>query len=202
MPYISEEELLDFQTKIKEAGEKDRAESYMQTKALKDEKENTRKFKIATIILGFIALLGVAGTIYYMNFNTPSNMVAKSEYDSRVKQLNNKVTELNQTIKDISMNQELAANGTNNDTKGSLEDEVVYSVQIGAFEEKDLSMYSDNFVNFKEIKSGSFNKYSLGNFETLNEAKGFRRELVKLGFRKAFIASYQNGERLKIEEAW
>ena len=75
-------------------------------------------------------------------------------------------------------------------------------VQIGAFEARDLSLYSDKFVNFKEIKSEGFNKYSLGNFATLQEAKDFRKEIVRLGFSNAFIASYQGDTRIKIEEAW
>lgn len=203
MPYISDEELLDFQVQIDDAKEEKRVTNFAHTKALREEEENTRKFKIATIILGFIALLGVAGTVYFMNFNTPKNIITQKEHNSRVNMLNDKIASLEETIQNISMNQELEGNDTNsNEEKESLQEELIYAVQIGAFEDKDLSMYSDGFVNFREIKSGSFNKYALGNFETLNEAKRFRRELVKLGFRNAFIASYQNGERLKIEEAW
>ncbi|WP_299443411.1 SPOR domain-containing protein [uncultured Aquimarina sp.] len=207
MPYISDDELLDFQVQIDDAKEEKRVSNYAHTKALRDEEENTRKFKIATIILGIISLLGVAGTVYFMNFNTPDNLIAKSESKAQSDILKNKITELEETIKNLSMDQEINASGNDTDTdngqeKASLRDQLVYAVQIGAFEEKDLSLYSDKFVNFKEIKSGSFNKYALGNFASLSEAKKFRRELVGLGFRNAFIASYQNGERIKIEEAW
>ncbi|WP_299187037.1 hypothetical protein [uncultured Aquimarina sp.] len=205
MPYISDDELLDFQVQIDNAKEEKRATNYTHTKALREEQENSRKFKIATIILGIIALLGVAGTIYFMKFNTPDNLIAKSESKAKSDILKNKIAELEETIKNLSMDQEI--NATNNNTseqqeKASLQGELVYAVQIGAFEEKDLSLYSDKFVNFKQIKAGSFNKYALGNFASLAEAKKFRRELVGLGFRGAFIASYQNGKRIKIEEAW
>jgi len=199
MPYISDEELADFKTQIEDANEKQRATNYTHTKAIKDEKENSRKFKIATIILGIIAALGVAGTIYFMNFDTPSNMITKKESNTKINTLKTKISELEDTIKGLSMDQEINNEEQN---KASLQDELVYTIQIGAFEEKNLSMYSDKFVNFKEIKSGSFNKYSLGTFASLDEAKKFRRELVSLGFKKAFIASYQNGKRLRIEEAW
>ncbi|WP_108805254.1 SPOR domain-containing protein [Aquimarina sp. Aq107] len=205
MPYISDDELLDFQVQIDNAKEEKRATNYTHTKALREEQENSRKFKIATIILGIIALLGVAGTIYFMKFNTPDNLIAKSESKAKSDILKNKIAELEETIKNLSMDQEI--NATNNNAseqqeKASLQGELVYAVQIGAFEEKDLSLYSDKFVNFKQIKAGSFNKYALGNFASLAEAKKFRRELVGLGFRGAFIASYQNGKRIKIEEAW
>ncbi|AXT56582.1 SPOR domain-containing protein [Aquimarina sp. MMG015] len=205
MPYISDDELLDFQVQIDNAKEEKRATNYTHTKALREEQENSRKFKIATIILGIIALLGVAGTIYFMKFNTPDNLIAKSESKAKSDILKNKIAELEETIKNLSMDQEINAANSNTgeqQEKASLQGELVYAVQIGAFEEKDLSLYSDKFVNFKQIKAGSFNKYALGNFASLAEAKKFRRELVGLGFRGAFIASYQNGKRIKIEEAW
>ncbi len=202
MPFITDEELQGFKNQIEKAEESKRAVEYTRNKAVKDEKENSRKFKIATIILGIIALLGVAGTVYFMNFNTPENMITQKKHKSEVTTRDTKIAELTETIKNLSMNQELNANSTGVENGRSLQDEVVYAVQIGAFESIDLSMYSENFVNFRQIKSGGYNKYALGNFETLNEAKKFRRELVRLGFRNAFIASYQNGERIKIEEAW
>ncbi len=202
MPFISDEELLDFKVQIDDANEKKRVSEYAHNKALKDEKENSRKFKITTIILGIIAALGVAGTIYFMNFSIPDNMITKKESNTQINSLKTKITGLEDTIKNLSMDQEIDASNTNSENKASLQNELVYTIQIGAFEEKDLSMYSDNFVNFKEIKAGNFNKYSLGTFATLDEAKKFRRELVSIGFKRAFIASYQNGKRLKIEEAW
>ncbi len=199
MPFITDEELQTLKDQVEKAEESKRTADYIRDKAVKDEKENSRKFKIATIILGILALLGVAGTVYFMNFNTTSNMIAEKDHNSQVASLEGKIKELEENIQNLSMNQELSADAG---SAGSLDDKVVYAVQIGAFEEKNLSLYSENFVNFKEIKSNGYNKYALGNFETLEEAKRFRRELVRLGFRNAFIGSYQNGQRIKIEEAW
>ncbi|MEW7278615.1 SPOR domain-containing protein [Aquimarina sp. 2201CG1-2-11] len=202
MPFITDEELQGYKDQIEKAEESKRAIDYARNKAVKDERENSQKFKIAAIILGIIALLGVAGTVYLMNFSTPKNAITQKKYNAEVKTRDDKIVELEETIKNMAMNQEIDNQESQSGSAGSLEDKLIYAVQIGAFEDKDLSMYSENFVNFKEIKSGNFNKYALGNFETLNEAKRFRRELVSLGFRNAFIASYQNGARIKIEEAW
>ncbi|KAA1242631.1 SPOR domain-containing protein [Aquimarina sp. RZ0] len=204
MPYISDEELLDFQVQIDEAKEQKRVTNFTHTKALRNEQENTRKFRIATIILGIVSLLGVAGAIYLAYFNNQDSMITKKESDRKVTILKNEIVELEETIKKMAMEQEIKTPSETDTSrnKSSLKDELVYAVQIGAFKEKDLSLYSDNFVNFKEIKSDNFNKYALGNFSSLSEAKNFRRELVRLGFKGAFIASYQNGERQKIEEAW
>ncbi len=201
MPYISDDELLDFQVQIDEAKEQKRATNYTHNKALRDEKENTRKFKITSIILGIIAVLGVIGTLYFMNFNTPKNMISQTAANAQTDVLKTKIADLEETIKNISMDQEINASDTTEE-KASLENELIYTVQIGAYKNKNLSMYSDKFVNFREIKAGDFNKYTLGNFATLNEAKKFRRAIVGLGFKNAFIASYQNGKRIKIEEAW
>ncbi|AXT62834.1 SPOR domain-containing protein [Aquimarina sp. AD10] len=200
MAFITDEELQDLKDQIEKVEEAKRSATYLSEKAVKEEKENSRKFKIATIILGIIALLGVAGTIYFMQFGA-KDMISQKDHKEKISALETKVTELQGTIQNLSMNQELASED-NGESAGSIEGEVIYAVQIGAFESKDLSLYSENFVNFREIKSEGFNKYALGNFETLNEAKKFRREIVQLGFRNAFIASYQNGERIKIEEAW
>ncbi len=200
MAFITDQELQDLKDQVHKAEEATQSAKYLSEKAVKDEKENSRKFKIATIILGILAALGIAGTVYFMYFGT-TGMISEKEHKSEVEVLENKISELEVTLQNVSMNQELDANA-NEESAGSIEDELVYAVQIGAFEEKNLSMYSDNFVNFKEIKSEGYNKYALGNFETLEEAKRFRRELVKLGFRNAFIGSYQNGKRIKIEEAW
>ncbi|RZS92164.1 SPOR domain-containing protein [Aquimarina brevivitae] len=200
MPYLSEEELDELNKKIENSEEKERITQFEHTKALREEKEKGEKFKIATIILGIVALLGVAGTVYFMNFSTPAGMISSKEHKKKVAKLEKKIEEQTQNINEL--NTALDANANNPVKSGSLNDKVVYAVQIGAFEDKDLSMYSDSFVNFKEIKSGGFNKYAVGNFETLEEAKRFRKEMVSLGFRNAFIASYQNGQRIKIEEAW
>ncbi len=202
MPFITDEELQQYKDQIENAEEAKRTADYTRNKAVKDEQEKSQKFKIATIILSIIALLGVAGTVYFMSFNTPTNMVSKKEHKSKIELQETKIAELQETIQNLSMNQELNSSNGESASQGSISSELIYAVQIGAFESKDLSLYSDNFVNFREIKSGGFNKYALGNFETLNEAKKFRRELVGLGFRNAFIASYRNGKRIKIEEAW
>ncbi len=88
------------------------------------------------------------------------------------------------------------------DSANSLEDKIIYAVQVAAFEEKGIELYSNNLIQFSENQNDDFYKYSLGAFETLDEAQQFRKELLKLGFRDAFVASYKNGNRLKIEEAW
>jgi len=84
--------------------------------------------------------------------------------------------------------------------KKFLEKEVIYSVQVKAFVDKNLNLASESLSNTLFVKTNPFYAYSLGNFETLEEAQKFRRELVGMGFSDAFVASYQDGKRLKIED--
>ena len=91
-------------------------------------------------------------------------------------------------------------NGTSNsNSQSSIGDTKVFAVQIGAFTQQDIGLYSDSFTQFNEFKEEGFYKYSLGAFETLEEAQSFRKKVISLGFKDAFVASYQNGERLNIE---
>lgn len=81
-----------------------------------------------------------------------------------------------------------------------LEKDIIYSVQVKAFVDKNLNLASESLSNTLFVKANPFYAYSLGNFETLEEAQKFRRELVSMGFSDAFVASYQDGKRLKIED--
>ena len=201
MPFLSDDEVLDYQTQIEEAKEQKRVTDYAHTKVLRDTKEEVQKYKIASILLGILALIGIAGTVYFLFFNQDLNRVSKEKYSSDIKDYQTKVSELEETVRELSMAAELE-NNQEASKKPTLENELVYAVQIGAYRNEimDLSMYSDKFVNFKEIKGEPFNKYAIGNFATLKEAQNFRKQVVRLGLKNAFIASYQNGERLRIEK--
>ncbi|NNJ89213.1 MAG: SPOR domain-containing protein [Eudoraea sp.] len=85
--------------------------------------------------------------------------------------------------------------------KNFLEKETIYSVQIKSFVENNLTLSSQSLNNTLFVKTNPFYSYSLGNFETLEEAQKFRKQLVDMGFDDAFVASYKEGKRLKIEPA-
>ncbi len=86
--------------------------------------------------------------------------------------------------------------------KSFLEKETIYSVQIKSFVDNNLTLTSDALSNTMLVKTNPFYSYSLGNFESLAEARSFRYQLVKMGFADAFVASYQDGKRIKIEEPY
>lgn len=81
------------------------------------------------------------------------------------------------------------------------EDQMVYAVQIGAFEKSGMGMFSESFLNIQEDKTSPYKRYALGQFLSLEEARAFRKVLIGIGFEDAFIASYKNGKRIKIEDS-
>ncbi len=86
--------------------------------------------------------------------------------------------------------------------KNLLESEKIYTVQIAAIssETHDISLISENLSNHRIYKNNGYFKFSLGIFETLQEAQEFRKILIESGFKKEiFVISYKNGRRLNIE---
>jgi hypothetical protein len=86
--------------------------------------------------------------------------------------------------------------------KEFLEKEKIYSVQIKSFVDNNITLASEALTNTLFVKTNPFYSYSLGNFETLEEAQLFRKQLVDLGFEDAFVASYKEGKRLQIEDPY
>ena len=123
-------------------------------------------------------------------------LVDKTEYDV-LKEINNNAV-LNKEIDTVNSEEE----ENSFEQQQSVNDQIIYAVQIGAFTNNDIGLYSDSFVQFREFEEGGFYKYSLGAFETLEEAQYFRKNVLNLGFHDAFVASYQNGQRLNIEGAY
>jgi flagellar biosynthesis GTPase FlhF len=80
-----------------------------------------------------------------------------------------------------------------------------YVVQIGAFQQKDVEVNSDNPDLRKDATDG-FNKYIMGVFPDIQQADQLRAFLLQLDFRRnpayrPFIAPYKDGKRISLEEA-
>ena len=84
----------------------------------------------------------------------------------------------------------------------SIGDKTVFAVQIGAYNNNYIELFSDSFSQFREFEEDEFYKYTIGAYETLKEAQELRKKIIKLGIEDAFVASYINGKRQAIEEAY
>lgn len=79
--------------------------------------------------------------------------------------------------------------------------EVGFEVQIGAFRYFDLNKYSESLVNMRIRESGDVNRYVLGSFTSLEEAKEFLKDIRIMGVQDAFIGGVINGKRVTVKEA-
>ena len=79
--------------------------------------------------------------------------------------------------------------------------DTIYSVQTGMLPLEATGLISPGLANGIFVEAHPYMKYSIGLYETLEEANALRRGLVKLGFSDAFVASYKGTTRIKIHSA-
>ncbi len=103
--------------------------------------------------------------------------------------------------KDMEISQEtpVTTQVNDNELKSIKDQKIVYSVQIGAF--RNFQLTSDNLLNLKEFAKNDFNKFSIGNYSKYAEAKVLRDSLKRLGFRDCFITAQSYGKSIDIREA-
>jgi hypothetical protein len=76
----------------------------------------------------------------------------------------------------------------------------VYYVQIGAFRNTDFTKYDPNLVNmFVEVADG-MNKLIIGGFLNFDDACSFRKDIIRIGIRDAFIVKKVDGVRVKFNQ--
>jgi len=202
MPFLTEDDLLALNQEIET--KKEKLETLEEDQEELNEQNITLKKTrlILGIIAGVLGLLLLTGVVLYFTlpelFVNKTSLEKKGQYILSAEDYNNAqdaiaYKENEEAIKAA----ELEATTT---TEASIEGTVIYAVQIKALEDQRIDLYSNNLIQFSEFYEEEFYKYAIGAFETLEEAQQFRKEIVKLGFNDAFVASYKNGQRLKIEE--
>ena len=198
MPFIEESDLLDLHKDI----DKSQILNERLLDQIKYKNKELKRSKIQRNILAGITgffLLGVLALYSFnagMRSNVPDNgkllvmnLDSLEVIKSRIDNLKIKNEELS-TVKEFYLAKEF------------LDKEKIYSVQIKSFVDNNITLASQSLTNTLFVKTNPFYSYSLGNFETIEEARSFRYQLVKMGFDDAFVASYQNGKRLKIEDPY
>lgn len=175
-----------------------------------------KKYRLTSISLGL--LLGILGVFcYYLYTNgagspsiTETELIAiKNKESIRVldsierankRALRNAKKNRKKKSKSSSINSR-NLDKTIGEVKSKTTGETIYSVQVGAFyNKKKFPLLSSKTIPAIITSEHEYFKYSLGLFMTLKEAKTFRKELIKLGFEDAFVASYIDGKRQKIHD--
>ncbi len=79
-------------------------------------------------------------------------------------------------------------------------DGVVFKVQVGAFEKKDLSSFFENNPMFGGETEEGMQKITLGFFRDYWEADTFKKHLREMGVKDAWIVPYKDGTRVLIKD--
>ncbi len=196
MPFIEENDLLDLHKDI----EKSQIINERLLDQIKFKNKDLRKIKIQrNVFAGVAALIFLAVFGLWSYFSGMTISRARDNQDNVLVSLDS-LDAIKTRIDNLKyQNQELSLVKEFYLAKQFLEKEKVYSVQVKSFVDNNVTLASEALTNTLFVKTNPFYAYSLGTFETLEEAQTFRRQLVSIGFQDAFVASYQDGQRLKIE---
>ena len=208
MPFIEEEKFklmhedLDNAKLKREEAESELSSTQEELAALK------KSSKTLPIFLGL--LLGLAlGAAYYFYVNGGSSAINNVDIEAvKKKEAYRVLDSINRAQARAARNDEAPDNNSmssdidtetvTDEVAENITGETIYSVQIGVLSENKYPLLSSEVIPSTVTTNDGYFKYSLGLYTSLGEAKELRKELVKVGFKDAFVASYIDGKRQKI----
>ena len=200
MPFIEESDLLELHKDI------DKAQIINERllDQIKFKNKELKRSKIQRNVLAGITAFFLIGGLAFTSFT--AGLSSSNSFD---KQNNNLLVSIDSLdaiktrIDNLKIqNEELSLVKEFYLAKEFLQKEKIYSVQVKSFVDNNITLASEALTNTLFVKTNPFYSYSLGNFETLQEAQSFRKQLVDLGFQDAFVASYKDGKRIQIEDPY
>ncbi len=197
MPFIEESDLLELHKDI------DKAQIINERllDQIKFKNKELKRSKIQRNVLAGITALFLIGTLAITSFTAGLSSSNSFEQQNNLLVSLDSLDAVKARIDNLKVqNEELSLVKEFYLAKEFLEKEKIYSVQVKSFVENNVTLASEALTNTLFVKTNPFYSYSLGNFETLQEAQLFRKQLVDLGFQDAFVASYQDGKRVQIED--
>ncbi|MEW2921924.1 MULTISPECIES: SPOR domain-containing protein [Flavobacteriaceae] len=200
MPFIEESDLLDLHKDI------DKAQIINERllDQIKYKNKDLRKIRLQRNVLLGITGLFVIGVLAITSFT--AGLSSKNSFENQNNHLLVSIDSLDAVKTRIdnlkAQNEELSLVREFYLAKAFLDKEKIYSVQVKSFVDNNVTLASEALTNTLFVKTNPFYAYSLGNFETLDEAQSFRKQLVQMGFKDAFVASYQDGKRIQIEDPY
>ena len=199
MPFIEESDMLDLHKDI------DKAQIINERllDQIKFKNKDLRKIKLQrNILLGFVGLF-VIGTLAITSFTAGLSSKQQFENQSNVLFSLDSLDVIRARIDNLKkQNQELSLVKEFYLAKEFLNKEKIYSVQVKSFVDNNVTLASEALTNTLFVKTNPFYAYSFGNYETLEEAQKLRKFLVQIGLEDAFVASYIDGQRVKIEDPY
>lgn len=79
--------------------------------------------------------------------------------------------------------------------------EIVYRVQLGAYENFDLSRFAQNLDGLHQDSINGLKKVSLGAFSRLRDAQTFLNKMERLKLPNIYIVAYKNNQPIGLIEA-
>lgn len=198
MPFIEESDLLELHKDI------DKAQIINERllDQIKFKNKELKRSRIQRNIFAGITALFLIGALAFASFTVGLTSSARQQSRDYVNYSLDSLEVIRGRMNNLkAQNEELSLVREFYLAKQFLEKETIYSVQVKAFVDNNLNLASESLTNTLFVKANPFYAYSLGNFETLEEAQKFRSELVSMGFDDAFVASYRDGKRIAIEDA-
>ncbi len=189
MPYLKEEDLANLYKEIDTA--KSKIETLSDT--LEEEKEQISILKKHRMIIGIFAVLATLLMIWSF---LPKKEEVPEEYLIRNNLSLVNTDSLHSTQLELDKLKSIESSRV---TIGELP--IVYSVQIGAYNNFSSDLFSQDFSHLTEFSQEGMNKFALGNYKTYKEAVNLRTDLKKLGFKDCFIIAKSYGKPISIKEA-
>lgn len=123
-----------------------------------------------------------------------------AEKDEQILSYQQQVGDLRQELS-RAQSQQKPQNVATTDTGSGIDESkgIVFKVQLGAFQKKDLKKY-DNSPNFSAEDAGELQKYTIGVFRDYWEADTFKKYLREMGVKDAWVVSYKDGQRVPIKD--
>ncbi len=187
MPIIEEADLSNLNHQIN-SQKKEIVQLKDDVELVSEEKDELKSHRLILVIIsGVLLLLLLIGFISYFAYPKTFLNISKLEQNGirvmsaeeyqHLEEILNSQNNTEEVEEESLSEQEEEENYSNQET---INETVIYSIQVGAFEENNIQLYSDNLIQFKEVYNDDFYKYSVGAFSTLEEAQLFRKELVRL----------------------
>ncbi|WP_196885044.1 SPOR domain-containing protein [Aureivirga sp. CE67] len=199
MPYLEQNELV----RLKDEAAKVR----ILNETIESKDSDLEKYKKQRTFLLGVAIVGLLATVVVFFSFSPNNNEALENYlnERNLDTINADTLKTYQGLRhkynNLLANQMEQPESTD-DSGTSFEDqEVVYSVQLGAYEDFNIELISENFTNLAEKNISGINKYSIGNFPTYEEVYMLKQDLIKLGFKDCFVITQSYGKEIDVREA-
>ncbi|MGB1248521.1 MAG: SPOR domain-containing protein [Chitinophagales bacterium] len=124
----------------------------------------------------------------------------QTAYIMRLTQLNQSLTAKNDALRSSLSDTELELHEKEDDC---VLDEAgqKYRIQIGLYRDFNITSYlvKPKFMVFEKV--GDLYRYSIGNFDTEEDAKDFAKEIRAMGISDAFVTEYNDGDRNMVFDA-